>query len=52
MVSISVLLSNPYLHYALDLWFERVVKPRLQGEAYLVRYITEKSQLQRSLTRM
>ena len=23
----------------LDLWFERVVKPRLQGEAYLVRYI-------------
>lgn len=26
--SISVLLSNVYLHYALDLWFERVVKPR------------------------
>ena len=30
--SISVLLSNLYLHYVLDLWFERVVKPRLQGE--------------------
>ena len=30
--SISVLLSNVYLHYVLDLWFERVVKPRLQGE--------------------
>jgi RNA-directed DNA polymerase len=25
----------------LDLWFERVVKPRLQGEAYLVRYIDD-----------
>jgi len=33
--SISVLLSNAYLHYVLDLWFERVVKPRLRGEAYL-----------------
>ena len=31
--SISVMLSNVYLHYVLDLWFERVVKPRLQGEA-------------------
>ena len=39
--SISVLLSNVYLHYALDLWFERVAKPRLQGEAYLVRYIDD-----------
>src|SRR6476660_8808888 len=26
--SISVLLSNLYLHYVLDLWFERVVKVR------------------------
>ena len=34
--SISVMLSNVYLHYTLDLWFERVVKPRLRGEAYLV----------------
>jgi len=39
--SISVLLSNLYLHYVLDLWFERVVKPGLQGEAYLVRYIDD-----------
>lgn len=30
-----------YLHYTLDLWFERVVKPRLKGEAYLVRYIDD-----------
>jgi group II intron reverse transcriptase/maturase len=39
--SISVLLSNLYLHYVLDLWFERSVKPRLRGEAYLVRYIDD-----------
>ncbi len=39
--SISVLLSNMYLHYVLDLWFERVVKSRLRGEAYLVRYIDD-----------
>lgn len=37
--SVSVLLSNVYLHYVLDLGFEKVVKPRLRGEAYLVRYI-------------
>jgi RNA-directed DNA polymerase len=37
--SISVLLSNLYLYHVLDLWFERVVKPRLCGEAYLIRYI-------------
>ena len=35
------MLSNVYLHYALDLWFERVAKPRLRGEAYLVRYIDD-----------
>src|ERR1700730_9838121 len=39
--SISVLLSNLYLRYVLDLWFERVVKPRLRGEAYLVRYLDD-----------
>ena len=39
--SISVLLSNVYLHYVLDLWVERVVKRRLRGEAYLVRYIDD-----------
>jgi len=39
--SISVLLSNVYLHYVLDLWFEWVVKSRLRGEAYLVRYIDD-----------
>ena len=39
--SISVLLSNLYLHYVLDVWFEHAVKPRLGGEAYLVRYIDD-----------
>ena len=39
--SISVLLSNLYLHYVLDLWFDRVVKVRLRGEARLVRYIDD-----------
>jgi group II intron reverse transcriptase/maturase len=35
---LSPLLGNVYLHYALDLWFEREVKPRLRGKAILVRY--------------
>jgi group II intron reverse transcriptase/maturase len=39
--SISVLLSNIYLHYVLDLWFEKAIKPRLKGECYLIRYIDD-----------
>ncbi|MFL6259755.1 MAG: group II intron reverse transcriptase/maturase [Thermoanaerobaculia bacterium] len=35
---ISPLLSNIYLHEVLDTWFEAVVKPRLQGEAFLIRF--------------
>ena len=35
---ISPLLANIYLHYVLDEWFETVVKPRLKGEAYEVRF--------------
>lgn len=35
---ISPLLANVYLHEVLDAWFERDVKPRLQGQALLVRY--------------
>ena len=38
---ISPCLANVYLHYVLDLWFERKAKPRLRGEAYLVRYIDD-----------
>ena len=36
--TISSILSNIYLHYALDLWMEKVVKPRCEGEAYLCRF--------------
>jgi group II intron reverse transcriptase/maturase len=36
--SLSPLLANVYLHYVLDQWFERDVKPRLKGEAYLIRF--------------
>jgi group II intron reverse transcriptase/maturase len=36
--SISPLLANIYLHYVLDLWFEKKIKTRLGGKANLVRY--------------
>jgi RNA-directed DNA polymerase len=35
---ISPLLANIYLHHVLDVWFEEVVKARLKGEAYEIRY--------------
>ena len=35
---ISPVLANVYLHYVLDLWMEKAVKPKLRGEAYYVRY--------------
>jgi len=33
---ISPILANIYLHYAVDHWFERVVKRHCQGQAYTV----------------
>ncbi len=39
--SISVLISNLYLHYVLDLWIEKVVKPRMRGEIHYVRYLDD-----------
>jgi len=36
--SISPLLANVYLHYVLDLWFEKKIKPQFYGKANLVRY--------------
>ena len=36
---VSPVLANVYLHYALDLWFEKVMNPHCRGEACLVRYI-------------
>jgi group II intron reverse transcriptase/maturase len=38
---ISPVLANIYLHYVLDEWFENEVKPRLRGEAHIVRYIDD-----------
>jgi group II intron reverse transcriptase/maturase len=38
---ISVLISNIYLHYVLDLWIEKVVKPRMQGEVIYIRYLDD-----------
>ena len=36
--SISPVLANVYLHYALDVWFAKVVKAHCRGEALLCRY--------------
>jgi RNA-directed DNA polymerase len=36
--NLSPMLSNVFLHYVLDLWFEKAVKPRMRGACYLVRY--------------
>jgi len=35
---VSPVLANIYLHYALDLWFERKVRPRVRGYSTLMRY--------------
>jgi group II intron reverse transcriptase/maturase len=35
---VSPVLANVYLHYALDLWFERVVRRHVRGQATLIRY--------------
>jgi group II intron reverse transcriptase/maturase len=35
---VSPVLANVYLHYALDLWFDRVVKQHCRGDAMICRY--------------
>ena len=35
---VSPYLSNIYLHYVLDLWFEKQIKLKSEGRAYLCRY--------------
>jgi group II intron reverse transcriptase/maturase len=35
---VSPLISNIYLHEVLDVWFEEQVKPRLNGQAELIRF--------------
>ncbi len=34
---VSPILANIYLHYALDLWFEKIVKAHSKGETYMCR---------------
>ena len=36
--NLSPMLANIFLHYVLDEWFEKEVKPRLKGQCHLVRY--------------
>jgi group II intron reverse transcriptase/maturase len=36
--SVSPILANIYLHNAIDEWFEKVVKPRCEGDAIICRY--------------
>jgi len=36
--NLSPMLSNIFLHYVLDLWFEKKVKPQARGACFLVRY--------------
>ena len=38
---ISCILANVYLHYVLDLWFEKKFKKWCQGEAYLTRFVDD-----------
>jgi group II intron reverse transcriptase/maturase len=35
---VSPMLANIYLHYVLDVWFEKTVKAHCKGQAYLCRY--------------
>jgi RNA-directed DNA polymerase len=36
--NLSPVLSNIFLHYVLDLWFEKTIKPKVRGVCRLVRY--------------
>jgi group II intron reverse transcriptase/maturase len=38
---LSPVLANIYLHYVLDLWFERVIGPELKGYAQLIRSVDD-----------
>ena len=35
---VSPILANIYLHYVIDLWFEKIVRKHCRGKAYMVRY--------------
>ncbi len=38
---ISPILANIYLHYVLDLWFEKVYRKQCRGRARLIRYVDD-----------
>ncbi len=40
---VSPVLATVYLHYALDLWFAKVVKPHCRGEALISRYADDRA---------
>jgi RNA-directed DNA polymerase len=35
---VSPILANIYLHYVLDIWVDKIVKPRMKGEIHYFRY--------------
>lgn len=35
---VSPILANIYLHYALDLWFDRRIRPSCHGAAFMIRF--------------
>jgi len=46
---ISPVCANVYLHYVLDMWFDKVVKKHCKGEAYIVRYADDCAPRRRTL---
>ncbi|MFH1245379.1 MAG: group II intron reverse transcriptase/maturase [Candidatus Omnitrophota bacterium] len=36
--NLSPILANIFLHYVLDEWYEKELKPKLAGQSYIVRY--------------
>jgi RNA-directed DNA polymerase len=38
---ISCVLANVYLHYVVDMWFEKVFKKKIEGEAYITRFVDD-----------
>lgn len=36
--NISPMIANVFLHYVVDEWFEKQIKPRMRGLVYIVRY--------------
>jgi RNA-directed DNA polymerase len=50
--TVSPVLANVFLHYVLDVWFEKVVKRHCRGEACLIRYADDGAPRRREGVRM